>query len=112
VCKAKPGRVVHTSNPSYSGGRNQEDYGSKSAWGKKFLRPPLSQPIKVGCDGVFLSFQLQGTWTQENQEVGQPRHKCKTLFKSYLNYLNQQNPLFLPINAYTLSTTKLEIRGK
>jgi hypothetical protein len=28
------------------------------------------------------------------------------------NYLNQQNPLFLPIIAYTLSTTQLEIRAK
>jgi hypothetical protein len=28
------------------------------------------------------------------------------------SYLNQQKPLFLPIIAYTLSTTKLEIRAK
>jgi hypothetical protein len=27
-------------------------------------------------------------------------------------YLNQQKPLFLPITAYTLYTTKLEIRAK
>jgi hypothetical protein len=27
-------------------------------------------------------------------------------------YLNQQKPLFLPIIAYTLSSTKLEIRAK
>jgi hypothetical protein len=27
-------------------------------------------------------------------------------------YLNQQKPLFLPIIAYTLSTTKLEVRAK
>jgi hypothetical protein len=27
-------------------------------------------------------------------------------------YLNQQKPLFLLITAYTLSTTKLEIRAK
>jgi hypothetical protein len=27
-------------------------------------------------------------------------------------YLNQQKPLFLPSIAYTLSTTKLEIRAK
>jgi hypothetical protein len=27
-------------------------------------------------------------------------------------YLNQQKPLFLPIIAYTLSSTKLEIRKK
>jgi hypothetical protein len=27
-------------------------------------------------------------------------------------YLNQQKPLFLPIIAYTLFTTKLEIRAK
>jgi hypothetical protein len=29
-----------------------------------------------------------------------------------VSYLNQQKPLFLPIIAYTLSTTKLEIRAK
>jgi hypothetical protein len=27
-------------------------------------------------------------------------------------YLNQQKPLFLPMIAYTLSSTKLEIRAK
>jgi hypothetical protein len=27
-------------------------------------------------------------------------------------YLNQQKPLFLPIIAYTLSSTKLEIKAK
>jgi hypothetical protein len=27
-------------------------------------------------------------------------------------YLNQQKPLFLPITAYALSSTKLEIRAK
>jgi hypothetical protein len=33
--------------------------------------------------------------------------------KQQLENLGQrQNPLFLPINAYTLSTTKLEIRAK
>jgi hypothetical protein len=39
------------------------------------------------------------------------------LFKTMANlysypYLNQQKPLFLPIIAYTLSTTKLEIKAK
>jgi hypothetical protein len=33
-------------------------------------------------------------------------------FKKSKAYLNQQKPLFLPIIAYTLSTTKLEIRAK
>jgi hypothetical protein len=30
----------------------------------------------------------------------------------YLSYLNQQKPLVLPIIAYTLSSTKLEIEAK
>jgi hypothetical protein len=44
-------------------------------------------------------------------------HLLKSYF-SYPNalyshpYLNQQKPLFFPIIAYTLSTTKLEIRAK
>jgi hypothetical protein len=36
---------------------------------------------------------------------------CVNSLYSY-PYLNQQKPLFLPIIAYTLSTTKLEIRSK
>jgi hypothetical protein len=33
--------VVHPCNPSYSGGRDQEDPGSKPALGKEFVRPYL-----------------------------------------------------------------------
>jgi hypothetical protein len=33
--------VVHTCNPSYSGGRDQEDHGSKPAQGKYLVRPYL-----------------------------------------------------------------------
>jgi hypothetical protein len=40
-----------------------------------------------------------------------PRIKTVNALYSY-PYLNQQNPLFLPVIAYTLSTTKLEIRAK
>jgi hypothetical protein len=32
--------------------------------------------------------------------------------KAKFKKINQQKPLFLPIIAYTLSTTKLEIRAK
>jgi hypothetical protein len=31
--------VAHCYNPSYSGGRDQEDQGSKPAQAKKFMRP-------------------------------------------------------------------------
>jgi hypothetical protein len=31
--------VTHACNPSYSGGRDQEDLGSKPAQGKQFVRP-------------------------------------------------------------------------
>jgi hypothetical protein len=39
-CMSQAG-VAHACNPSYSGGRDQEDHGSKPAWGNKFLRPYL-----------------------------------------------------------------------
>jgi hypothetical protein len=41
--------VAHACNPSYSGGRDQEDPSSKSAWTKKFARPYLEKPFtKIG----------------------------------------------------------------
>jgi hypothetical protein len=33
--------VAHTCNPSYLGGRDQEDWGSKPAKAKKFMKPYL-----------------------------------------------------------------------
>jgi hypothetical protein len=32
--------VAHTSNPSYSGGSDQEDRGSKPAWAREILERP------------------------------------------------------------------------
>jgi hypothetical protein len=35
--------VAHACNPSYSGGRDQEDHSSKPALGKQFSRPYLEK---------------------------------------------------------------------
>jgi hypothetical protein len=35
--------LAHTYNPSYSGGRDQEDRGLKPAWANRFLRPYLEK---------------------------------------------------------------------
>jgi hypothetical protein len=37
--------VAHTCNPSYSGGRDQEDHGSKPAWTNSSQDPILKTPI-------------------------------------------------------------------
>jgi hypothetical protein len=37
--------VAHTCNPSYSGGRDQEDHGSKSAWGNSLQDPISKKPF-------------------------------------------------------------------
>jgi hypothetical protein len=43
--------VAHTCDPSYSGGRNQVDHGSKPAWAS--LRNPISKiPFKKRASGV------------------------------------------------------------
>jgi hypothetical protein len=41
--------VAHTYNPSYSGGRDQEDHGSKPTWANSFVKPYLEKPFtKIG----------------------------------------------------------------
>jgi hypothetical protein len=37
--------VAHTCNPSYSGGRDQEDHGLKPAWASSSQDPILKTPI-------------------------------------------------------------------
>jgi hypothetical protein len=37
--------MAHACNPSYSGGRDQEDYGSKPAWATRSQDPILKKPI-------------------------------------------------------------------
>jgi hypothetical protein len=41
--KSSQAPVAHTCNPSYSGGRDQEDHGCKPAWEKLLLRPYLEK---------------------------------------------------------------------
>jgi hypothetical protein len=39
--------MAHACNPTYSGGRDQEDRGSKPAWAKKFARPYLEKKYHI-----------------------------------------------------------------
>jgi hypothetical protein len=40
IASQRLGGVAHTCNPSYLGGRDGEDHGSRPAWGKKLASPP------------------------------------------------------------------------
>jgi hypothetical protein len=44
--------VAHTHNPSYLGGRDQEDGGSKPAWANSSKDPILKKPITEKAGGV------------------------------------------------------------
>jgi hypothetical protein len=44
--------VAHIYNPSYSGDRDQEDRGSKPAWGNISRDPILKKPFTKRADGV------------------------------------------------------------
>jgi hypothetical protein len=69
--------VVHTSNPSYSGGSNQEDW-FKTSLGKYFERPYLKKnPSLKRAGGVA----LQG-------EGPEPQKKIKTWAKYGSNVYN------------------------
>jgi hypothetical protein len=43
--------VAHACNPSYSGGRNQEDHSSKPAWGNSSQDPISKNPITKNWGG-------------------------------------------------------------
>jgi hypothetical protein len=51
--------VAHACNPSYSGGRDQEDRSSKPAWVNSYMRPYLENTQhKKGLGGVAMSSSL------------------------------------------------------
>jgi hypothetical protein len=47
--------VAHAWNPSYSGGRDQEDHNSEPAWANSSLRSYLKKPFMKRAGGVALS---------------------------------------------------------
>jgi hypothetical protein len=51
-----PGVEAHTSNPSFLGSRDQENFGSRPAGAKMLVRVHLNE--KAGHGGVYLSSQL------------------------------------------------------
>jgi hypothetical protein len=51
-------QVAHTCNPSYSGGSDQENRGSKPTWAKQFTRPYLG---KIHHKKVLVNSQVMET---------------------------------------------------
>jgi hypothetical protein len=45
INKASQAPMAHACNPSYSGGRDQEDHGSKPVWANSSQDPILKKPI-------------------------------------------------------------------
>jgi hypothetical protein len=45
--------VAHACNPSYSGGRDQEDGGSKPGWENSLQGPILQNPTQKRAGGVL-----------------------------------------------------------
>jgi hypothetical protein len=51
----KPGVVAHTCNPSYLGGRDQEDCGLRPAQAKKLLKSHFNKQARQLCTRVILT---------------------------------------------------------
>jgi hypothetical protein len=69
--------VAHTCNPSYSGGRDQEDHGSKPAWANSSQDPILKNPItkKEWWNGLRCRPQIQAPIPQQQQQKKQKERK-------------------------------------
>jgi hypothetical protein len=63
--------VTHACNPSYSGGRDQEDRCSKPAWANSSQDPTLKNPSKNRAGGM-----AQGEGPEFN-----PQYRKKVCFK-------------------------------
>jgi hypothetical protein len=73
--------VVHACNPSYAGGRNQEDHGSKLAQANSSLRPYLEKNLQKNRAG--------GVVQDEGHEF-KPQY-CKK--RNIKEFVLQKNPL-------------------
>jgi hypothetical protein len=72
--------VAHTCNPSYSGGRDQKDRGSKPAWANSSVRPYLEKPFtKIGL----------GEWLKVKAVSSSPSTEKK---KKKAHLKNKNNP--------------------
>jgi hypothetical protein len=70
-------------------------------------------PCKSHWDTDYTKGDPRFTVRPQQPKVGAPSTPQATwMFPLRVSIFNQQKPLFLPIMAYTLSTTKLEIRAK
>jgi hypothetical protein len=85
--------VAHASNPSYSGGRNQEDHGSKPAQGNCSARPYLKNRTGFVAQGEGPEFKAPVPQKKKNVE------NKEYIFVSFCFY-------------YTLRRRKCECRRK
>jgi hypothetical protein len=67
--------MAHACNPSYLGGRDQEDHGSRPAWAKSSQDPHLNQS-KPGMM-VHTGHPIFGETAWENHDLGWPGCKVR-----------------------------------
>jgi hypothetical protein len=86
--------VTHTCNPSYSGGRDQEDHSSKPVPANSSVRPYLEKPITKWAGGV-----AEGVGPEFKPQHLKKKNKKKKKKKgivwtfSYVNsYISRINP--------------------
>jgi hypothetical protein len=66
--------VAHACNPSYSGGRDQEDHGLKAAWANSLRDPISKKPITKKAGGV-----AQGVSPEFKPQYCQKKRKEKKI---------------------------------
>jgi hypothetical protein len=73
------GPVAHTCNPSYLGGWDQEDHGSKASLGKKSLQDPISTKKSWVWWHEPITPAMAGSLKQDGSP-GQPGQKVRPYF--------------------------------
>jgi hypothetical protein len=85
-----PALVAHACNLSFSGGRDQEDHGSKPDWANSSLRPYLEKnPSQKRAGGVAqgVDSEFKSQYHKKANVLNTPPHRNHSLAKLTLNVL-------------------------
>jgi hypothetical protein len=82
--------VAHAYNPSYSGGRHQEDRGSKPAWGNSLRDSILKNPSQKRAGGMAQGVgpEFKSQYHKKKKRLNLHLKNCYKMLDIYTEYEN------------------------
>jgi hypothetical protein len=101
IDKGQLGAVTHTCNLSYSGGKDQEDWGSRPALGKKLSRLPAPQSLPIKAE--LTAYTCHPSNTYGKYKTLRPNHSTTKKKKKKKRKRNWYSFIKRHLNLWTAS---------